>query len=81
MNIKTFTLMFIVIYLVLSLPSMLGIGYVIDWIPQASLSQRIRGYVMEGLANGFQFKIIISAIVSVGLISLLSEYRVKKSLR
>lgn len=81
MEIKTFTLMFIVIYIFLSLPSMLGIGYVIDWIPEASLWQQIKGYVIEGLTNGFQFKIIISAIVSVGLIALLSVYRVKKSLR
>jgi len=81
MNIKTFMLIFIMIYIVLSLPAMLGIGYVIDWIPEASLSQQIRGYVIEGLANGFQFKIVISAIASVGLIAFLSSYRVRKSLR
>lgn len=73
--------MFIVIYIILSLPAMLGIGYVIDWIPEASLSQQISGYVMEGLANGFQFKIVISVITSVILSAFFSSYRTKKSLR
>ncbi len=73
--------MFIMIYVVISLPAMLGIGYVIDWIPDASLSQKLKGYVIEGLTNGFQLKVAISAIASLMLIFLLSRRRANQSLR
>ncbi len=73
--------MFIIVYVVISLPAMLGIGYVIDWIPEASLSQKLKGYVIEGLTNGFQLKIAISAIASLVLIFLLSRRRANQSLR
>lgn len=73
--------MFIMIYVVISLPAMLGIGYVIDWIPDASLSQKLKGYVIEGLTNGFQLKVAISAIANLMLIFLLSRRRANQSLR
>lgn len=73
--------MFIIVYVVISLPAMLGIGYVIDWIPEASLSQKLKGYVIEGLTNGFHLKIAISAIASLVLIFLLSRRRANQSLR
>jgi len=78
---KTFTLAFIVIYVVISILAMLGIGYVIDWIPEASPYQQLRGYVIEGLTNEFQLKIAISAIASLVLISLLSRRRANQSRR
>lgn len=64
-NIKTFALAFIVIYVVISLPAMLGIGYVIDWIPEASVFQKIKGYTIEGLANNYLFNSVVSGIISV----------------
>lgn len=81
LNSKTFIFFFIVVYVVLSLPVMLGIGYVIDWVPEASLSQKLRGYVIDGLTNEFQLKIAISAIASLVLISLLSRRRANQSRR
>ena len=65
MNIKKFAFAFIVIYVMLSLPAMLGIGYVIDWIPEASVFQKIKGYAIEGLANNYLFKLVVSGIISV----------------
>ena len=63
MNIKTFFLGFIVIYILISLPTMLGVGYVIDWLPEATELQKFKGYVIEGLTNNYLIKIIISTIV------------------
>jgi len=74
MNIKTFILGFIVSYIVISLPAMLGIGYVIDWVPGATFLQKIRGYVMEGLADHYLVKIVISGIIGV-IFSLFSSRR------
>ncbi|MBD8036729.1 hypothetical protein H9635_08240 [Solibacillus sp. A46] len=61
---KTFLLSFIVIYILISLPTMLGIGYVIDWMPEATELQKFKGYVMEGLTNNFLIKIVISITIS-----------------
>ena len=60
---KTFLLSSIVIYLLISLPTMLGIGYVIDWMPEATELQKFKGYVMEGLTNNYVIKIVISIII------------------
>mgnify|MGYP003424292506 len=50
-NVKTFILSFIVLYFMISLPVMLGFGYVIDWDPEATFQQKFNGYVIEGLTN------------------------------
>lgn len=65
MNIKTFLLGFIVIYILISLPAMLGIEYVIDWVPEATFLQKFKGYVVEGFTNNYLIKIVISIIVGV----------------
>lgn len=64
MNIKTFLLGFIVIYILISLPAMLGIGYVIDWMPEATELQKFKGYVIDGFTNNYLIKIVLSTIVS-----------------
>ena len=63
LGIKTFLLSSIVIYIMISLPTMLGIGYVIDWMPEATELQKFKGYVMEGLTNNYVIKIVISIII------------------
>ena len=73
MNIKTFILSFIVVYLLISFPLILGFGYVIDWEPEATLLQKFNGYVMEGLTNNYLLKIGISLIVGAILSLLLSK--------
>ena len=62
MNSKTFILSFIVLYVFISLPTMLGIVYVIDWVPEATFTQKFLGYVWEGLTNNYLMKIVISII-------------------
>ena len=44
---------------------MLGVGYIIDWIPEVTLLQKFKGYVIGGLAANFVAKIIISLILGV----------------
>ena len=73
-NRKTFILSFIVVYLLISLPMMLGFGYVIDWDPEATFLQKFIGYVKEGLTNNYLIKIVISFIVGA-IVSLLLSNR------
>jgi len=74
MNMKTFILSFIVVYLLISLSVMLGFGYVIDWDPEATFQQKFNGYVIVGLTNNYLMKIIISLIVGA-IVSLLLSNR------
>ena len=76
LNRKTFILSFIVVYLLISLPVMLGFGYVIDWDPEATFVQKFNGYVIEGLTNNYLMKIIISLIVGAIVSLLLSNRKV-----
>ena len=77
MNIKTFIIGFIVIYILISLPAILGIGYVIDWVPEATFLQKFKGYVIEGLTNNYLIKIVISIIVGVIFSLFLQKRNVK----
>lgn len=49
LGIKTFLLSSIVIYILISLPTMLGIGYVIDWVPEATELQNLRDMLWKDL--------------------------------
>ncbi|MEK4700030.1 hypothetical protein MKX47_10570 [Solibacillus sp. FSL R7-0668] len=70
MKIKTFILGVIFVYLLISLPTMLGIGYVIDWVSEATLLQKFKEYVIKGLTNNDLIKILIS-IISSAILSLI----------
>jgi hypothetical protein len=59
--IKRFFISFSLSYLILSLPNLLG--FVIDWIPEASLLQKFKGYFLSGLNYGLIIKLIISSIL------------------
>ena len=65
MIIKMIISSFIVIYIILSLPALFGFGYVIDWTPEATFSQKVRGYVSEGLIVHFYLKAAISIVISI----------------
>lgn len=65
MFIKMIIFSFICIYIILSLPALFGFGYVIDWTPEATFSQKIKGYVTEGLAANFYLKASISVVISI----------------
>lgn len=73
MKMKSFLLGFILIYLLLSLPAVFGIGYVIDWVPEATLGQKFNGYVIEGLKNQFLLKSLCAVIAGLVLSRLLSN--------
>lgn len=80
MNIKTFIFGFIVVYILICLPTMLGIGYVIDWVPEATLLQKFKGYVVEGLTSNYLIKMVISAIVGVIFSLFISKRKANKSI-
>lgn len=65
MNRKTFFLSFIVTYILISLPAMFGIGYVIDWVPEATFIQKFKGYIIEGFINNYLIKLVVSLIVGI----------------
>jgi len=61
MIIKRFILSFVITYLFLSLLLSFSIGYTIDWIPEATLTQKIKGYVIEGFTRFNIIKLLIAA--------------------
>lgn len=67
---------FFIISIVLSLPVIFANGYVIDWVPEVTIFQKAKGYVVEALTANFLLKLIIAFIV--GLI--VSLYRSKRSI-
>lgn len=77
MNIKTVISGFIVIYILISLPAILGIGYVIDWVQEATFLQKFKRYVIEGLTNNYLIKIVISIIVSIIFSLVLQKRNIK----
>jgi len=62
-RIKAFWMTVILVYFLLSLPIMLGIGYVVDWVPEATAFQKFNGYVIGGLAEKSFVKLIVSFIL------------------
>lgn len=71
---------FLVVYLILSLPALFGIGLVIDWVPEATLLQKINGYVLVGLTDNYLFKCVMAGLISVVLNLLLSKRKTSKHL-
>ncbi len=63
MSWKLFFIITFIVYIVLSLPGIFGVGYVIDWVPEATIFQKVKGYVREGLSTNFLLKLFIAIIV------------------
>ena len=76
-KIKALVTGFIVTYLLLSVPAMFGMGVVIDWIPEATFSQKVQGYMVEGFTNNYLVKIVVSIFASVLFSFFLSTYKAK----
>ncbi|PID21096.1 hypothetical protein CSV61_11465 [Sporosarcina sp. P3] len=74
MNLKLFLITFVLAYILISLPAMLGIGSVIDWVPEATWYQKFKGYVVDGLLNKFFIKIIIASTLGI-IVSLINSKR------
>jgi len=55
----------VTVYLLLSVPSLLGIGRVIDWIPEATILRIIQVTVVEALTEDFFPKSMISITISL----------------
>lgn len=64
---KIFGISFVFTYILLSLPAMLGITVVIDWLPEATMLQKFKGYVVDGLIAKGMMKVMVSGIVGVVL--------------
>lgn len=65
MSIKPFIPSLIIIYFLLSLPAVFGIGYVIDWAPEVTFLQKFSGYVIEGITNNYLIKLVISIFAGI----------------
>ncbi|PIC66674.1 hypothetical protein CSV71_14605 [Sporosarcina sp. P21c] len=78
MNLKAFLLTFIFIYILISLPAIFGIGHVIDWVSEATVYQKFKGYVIDGLLNNFLIKTTIASVVGVVVIRVISKRRYSK---
>ncbi|MDX8365338.1 hypothetical protein [Cytobacillus sp. IB215665] len=72
---KRFVVVIILSYVSLSVPHILGFGYVIDWIPEASTITKVSTYLREGLVYGFMYKLLISILIAVLCIFLLLRGR------
>lgn len=75
MNLKALFIAFVFVYVLISLPAILGIGYIIEWVPEATLFQKIKGYVVEGLLNNFLIKVVIAFIVGIVVSLVISKRR------
>lgn len=73
MKIKMLMFIFLVVYLILSLPALFGIGLVIDWVPEATLLQKINGYVLIGLTDNYVFKCVMAGLISIVLQLVMSK--------
>ena len=71
---------FLVVYLILSLPALFGIGLVIDWVPEATVIQKFNGYVLVGLTDNYLFKCVMAGLISVILNLLLPKRKTSKHL-
>lgn len=65
MNLKVLLITFVVTYVLISLPAIFGIGYVIDWVPEATLFQKFKKYFVDGLLMNFLIKLIIASVAAV----------------
>lgn len=74
MKIKTFLLGFISV----CVPALLGIGAVIDWVPEATFAQKFTGIVIDGLTRHALIKSVLATIISLSVSLLFFKYRVRK---
>jgi len=79
--IKRFILSFVITYLFLSLLLSFSIGYTIDWIPEATLTQKIKGYAVEGFTRFNFIKVLIAAGVGTGYSLFYLKQRSSSSLK
>ncbi|VWX38724.1 hypothetical protein [Exiguobacterium oxidotolerans] len=73
MKIKMLILVFLIVYLALSLPALFGIGLVIDWVPEATVIQKFNGYVLVGLTDNYLFKCVMAGLISIVLQLVMSK--------
>jgi len=74
MNLKTFILSFVFVYVIISLPAIVGIGYEIDWVSEATFLDKLKGYVLDGLITDFFVKSVMSILIGF-IISLVISMR------
>ncbi|PIC58055.1 hypothetical protein CSV80_16050 [Sporosarcina sp. P12(2017)] len=68
----------VLVYISISLPAILGIGYVIDWVPEATWYQKFIEYLIEGLLNNILIKTIIASLVGIVVSLVIPKRRYSK---
>lgn len=81
MIIKRFILSVIITYLFLSLLLSFSIGYTIDWITEATLTQKIKGYAFEGFTRFNVIKLLIATGVGTWCSFLYLKQRLSSTLK
>ena len=78
MHLKSFLITFVFVYLLISLPEILGIGYVIDWVSKPTFFQKFKEYIIDGLRNNFLLKTVIACMLGI-VVCLVSTKRRQSS--
>lgn len=78
MRLKNFVITLVSVYVLISLPAILGIGYVIDWVPEATLFQKFKVYIVDELLNNFLIKTVIACIAGIVVSLVISKRRQSK---
>ena len=59
---KQFVFIFSLSYVLLSLLQILGFGYSIEWVPEATLYQKLKVYFVEGWPIKFAISIVLGLL-------------------
>ncbi|MGM0837215.1 MAG: hypothetical protein ACQEV7_13750 [Bacillota bacterium] len=62
---KVFILTFIIIYILLSLPVMLGFGWSVEWVQGATFFQKLKVHVAERLFGYWIPKVLIAGVAGI----------------
>ena len=73
MMVKRFILYIVFLYVLISIAVVLGGGYVIDWVPEVTLFQKMTYYAKEEFLNHFTTKLIVAALISVCAIAFVKK--------
>ncbi|GKV70214.1 hypothetical protein NCCP2716_27120 [Sporosarcina sp. NCCP-2716] len=67
-------------YLLMSIPAMLGVGQVIDWVPEATVFQKVSGTFVSALTDHVALKLTASAVLAL-LVSWRWKRRARSGIR
>lgn len=70
-NFFKFIVIFMIIYFILSLPMILGIGVAIDFVKETSCFNKAKAYFITGIEYGYNTKLLIAIVSAIVLTNIL----------